>query len=61
MNAMSGLITVLGCRKCGKCDSACNAGALVRTESIARIDYDKCTLCLQCIAVCPNKALTLLE
>jgi ferredoxin len=58
---MAGFITVLGCRKCGKCDSVCNTGALLRIDGIARIEHEKCNLCLRCVVMCPNKALRFLE
>jgi ferredoxin len=56
-----GYVVVHGCRKCGKCDNICPAGALYRVDGEARIDYDKCTLCGKCIEICPNKALVYLE
>ncbi len=58
---MNGAITVLGCMKCGRCDSACNDGALSRIDGIARIDYGRCTQCMRCVIACPNKALRVLE
>lgn len=58
---MTGLITVLGCMKCGRCDSVCDSGALERIEGIARINNNKCTECMRCVVVCPNKALKFLE
>jgi electron transport complex protein RnfB len=58
---MNGLITVIGCMKCGRCDSVCNAGALQRIDGMIRIDYDRCKQCMRCVIVCPNKALKLLE
>ncbi|MCZ7391763.1 MAG: 4Fe-4S binding protein [Candidatus Methanoperedens sp.] len=58
---MNSSITVLGCMKCGRCDSACDSGALSRLDGITRINHDKCTQCLRCVIVCPNKALRLLD
>ncbi|SNQ62671.1 DUF362 domain-containing protein [Candidatus Methanoperedens nitratireducens] len=58
---MTGIIIVLGCRKCGKCDSVCNTGALERIDGIARIALEKCNLCMRCVVICPNKALKLLD
>ncbi|MCZ7381616.1 MAG: 4Fe-4S binding protein [Candidatus Methanoperedens sp.] len=58
---MNGLITVIGCLKCGRCDSVCKGRALLRIDDIVRIDYDRCTQCMRCIIACPNKALKLLE
>ncbi|MDP2766728.1 MAG: 4Fe-4S binding protein [Candidatus Methanoperedens sp.] len=47
--------------KCGRCDSVCNAGALERIDGIVRIYHDRCTECMRCVIVCPNKALTFFE
>ncbi len=58
---MTGFIIVLGCMKCGKCDSVCNTGALERIDGIARITHEKCNLCMRCVVICPNKALKLLD
>ncbi|MGB8216592.1 MAG: 4Fe-4S binding protein [Candidatus Methanoperedens sp.] len=58
---MDGLITVIGCLKCGRCDGVCKENALVRIDGIVRIDYDRCTQCMRCITACPNKALKLLD
>ena len=56
-----GFIIVLGCKKCGKCNSVCETGALTHVDGIARIDNEKCDLCMRCVRVCPNKALMYLD
>jgi ferredoxin len=56
-----GYVIVHGCKKCGKCENACSAGALYRVYGEARIQYEKCSKCRKCIEICPNKALIYLE
>jgi electron transport complex protein RnfB len=56
---MDGFITVTGCMKCGKCDGMCEA--IDRYDGVIRIDYDKCTACMRCVVMCPNKAIRFLE
>jgi ferredoxin len=56
-----GFITVIGCKKCGKCDNICPTGAIEYIDGVARIIHEKCDLCLVCVKICPNKALKLLE
>ncbi|VVB96388.1 4Fe-4S binding domain protein [uncultured archaeon] len=56
-----GFITVIGCRKCGKCDGVCETGALYHVDGLAMINHEKCNLCMKCVKICPNKALRLLE
>ena len=57
----AGFIIVLGCKKCGKCEGVCETGALTHVDGIARIDYEKCDLCMRCVRICPNKALVYLD
>jgi ferredoxin len=57
----TGFIIVLGCKKCGKCEGVCETGALAHVDGIARIDNEKCDLCMRCVRVCPNKALVYLD
>ncbi|HJH30889.1 MAG TPA: 4Fe-4S dicluster domain-containing protein [Methanosarcinaceae archaeon] len=56
-----GYIVVLGCKKCGKCDNVCPTGALQKENGMVRINHGKCTLCMACVEVCPNKALVYME
>jgi len=57
----TGFITVIGCKKCGKCDSVCPMGAIETIDGMVRISHEKCDLCMLCVKICPNKALKLLE
>lgn len=56
-----GYVVVSGCKRCGKCDTACPTGALKKRDGYVYIDYELCNLCLKCIEVCPNKALVYFE
>ncbi|MCH5315115.1 MAG: RnfABCDGE type electron transport complex subunit B [Eubacterium sp.] len=44
-----------GCISCKICEKNCPSGALVVTDNIAEIDYDKCTKCGICVEKCPRK------
>lgn len=46
-----------GCIACGKCVKACKFDAIRIMDNLAKIDYNKCTNCRQCIAVCPTKVI----
>jgi Na+-translocating ferredoxin:NAD+ oxidoreductase RNF subunit RnfB len=41
-----------GCIGCKKCEKQCKAGAILVESFLARIDYAKCTGCLDCISIC---------
>lgn len=45
----------LGCIGCMRCEKNCPEGAIKVNNSVARIDYDKCTGCGKCMEVCPKK------
>jgi ferredoxin len=45
----------VGCIGCRMCEKACNNGAIRVTDSLAVIDYDKCTGCGDCAEKCPRK------
>lgn len=49
-----------GCIKCGLCERACTAGALVIDNGLPLVDYSKCTSCGDCAAKCPQKVLAIL-
>jgi len=48
------------CVGCGQCDRACPTGAIVKDPSGARFSLaTECTLCMDCIDVCPAQAVRL--
>ena len=46
-----------GCIACKRCEKECPEGAIAVVNNLATIDYDKCTSCGKCVAVCPTKCL----
>ena len=44
----------VGCIGCGKCEKNCPTGAIVLSNHLAAINYDKCISCGKCIEVCPR-------
>ena len=46
-----------GCIGCKMCEKKCPNGAVTVKDFHAVIDYDKCTSCGECAAVCPVKAI----
>ncbi len=44
-----------GCIGCRLCEKKCQHDAIHVADNLARIDYDKCTRCGECAAVCPRK------
>jgi RnfABCDGE-type electron transport complex B subunit len=49
-----------GCIGCAICQKICPSGAIIVKDNLARIDYDKCTLCKVCINKCPTKAIKMM-
>ncbi len=47
------------CIGCKRCERACQYDAIHVNNFLATIDVDKCTLCEECIPVCPNNCITL--
>lgn len=45
------------CIGCGMCEKTCMHDAIVVNDNIAYIDYSKCKLCRECVAVCPTGAI----
>jgi len=50
-----------GCIGCMLCQKACEAEAVIIENNIARIDYDKCTMCNACVGKCPTKAIKVMN
>ncbi|MCL2009704.1 MAG: RnfABCDGE type electron transport complex subunit B [Synergistaceae bacterium] len=46
-----------GCIGCKVCQKLCEAGAITIENSVAHIDYEKCTLCMVCVNKCPVKTI----
>ncbi|MDR0502772.1 MAG: RnfABCDGE type electron transport complex subunit B [Treponema sp.] len=51
----------VGCIGCLICQKACKAGAITVADNIAHINYDKCTLCMECVQKCPSKVIKVAE
>ncbi len=45
----------VGCIGCKICEKQCAFDAIHVTDNVAKIDYEKCTLCEKCIEKCPVK------
>lgn len=45
----------VGCIACKKCETVCATAAIKAMDSLAQIDYHKCTSCGKCVEVCPRK------
>jgi ferredoxin len=50
-----------GCFGCNICQKVCKEGAITIADNIAKIDYEKCNLCMECINKCPSKAIKLMN
>lgn len=46
------------CTGCGACTDICHEHCMTLVDGIVKIDYQFCSTCTQCIAVCPERALT---
>lgn len=45
------------CTHCGKCEQVCKARCIDLTDCV--VDQSRCVRCMDCIAACPNSAITL--
>jgi len=50
-----------GCIGCSICQKTCKQGAITVEDNIAHIDYEKCTLCMECVDKCPSKAIKIMS
>jgi len=50
-----------GCFGCTLCQKICKEGAITVEDNIAHIDYEKCTLCMECVNKCPSKAIKVIN
>lgn len=46
-----------GCIGCNICQRSCPEGAIHVVNNLAKVDYDKCTLCGICVEKCPTKVI----
>ena len=47
------LVCTTACIACGACVKACKFDAIAVENNIAKIDYDKCVQCYECVVKCP--------
>lgn len=45
----------VGCIACKICEKTCQYDAIHVVNDVAIVDYDKCTMCGDCVAKCPSK------
>ncbi len=50
-----------GCIACGLCVKTCKYGAITMENNLPKIDYSKCTGCLECVGKCPTKVIKILK
>ncbi len=55
------LVCDKACIACRRCEKACNFDAIHVSNNCALIDPRKCTLCGECVKVCPTKCIEQLE
>ena len=61
MSEMDGYVVVFGCKRCGKCKNVCPVGAIYEENELAKIDPEKCNLCMKCIDECTNRSIIYME
>ncbi len=47
----------VGCISCKICEKACEYDAIHVGDMLAHVDYEKCVLCMACVAKCPTKVI----
>ncbi|MCL2211677.1 MAG: RnfABCDGE type electron transport complex subunit B [Treponema sp.] len=50
-----------GCFGCSLCQKVCKEGAITVEDNIAHINYEKCTMCMECVNKCPSKAIKVMH
>ena len=46
------------CIRCGTCDNICHEHCIALTDNTITINHDLCSTCTQCIAICPQQAIS---
>ena len=54
-------VCAVGCIACKLCEKACKFDAIGVIDSLAVIDYHKCTSCGECVKICPAKTIKVRE
>lgn len=47
----------VGCIACKRCEKVCKFDAIHVIDNLAKIDYNKCTSCGECVKACPMKTI----
>ena len=50
-----------GCLACNICQKVCKLEAIKVEDNVARIDHEKCNLCMDCVAKCPSKVIKIIS
>ena len=52
------MVTILEekCTGCGACVDICHESCMLQINGKVQINYDFCSPCTQCIAICPHSA-----
>jgi Na+-translocating ferredoxin:NAD+ oxidoreductase subunit B len=48
---------IVACIGCNACVKICPHDAIIMSNNLAYINFDKCTLCRKCVEVCPTSAI----
>jgi len=51
------MVNSIRCIHCGKCKEICPEDAIIAIEGDKRIDFNRCTQCMECVKVCYTKTL----
>jgi len=54
MSEKEGYVVVFGCKRCGKCKNVCPVGAIYEENELAKIDPEKCNLCVNYPSLKPS-------